>query len=148
MASASTIQTGVARGSGPAGERLLATAVLLAGAFAGLVAAKTAVVGSELVHRSDATAIPGACWFHAVTGWSCPMCGLVRSVVANLHGDLATAWTCHPAGLACVLFGAATVTSATWTLCLGTTPIWRRARFSRALSLLGALCVLGGLCRP
>ncbi|MGI8664678.1 MAG: DUF2752 domain-containing protein [Jatrophihabitans sp.] len=31
------------------------------------------------------------CPLHALTGWSCPLCGATRATYAMLHGDLATA---------------------------------------------------------
>ena len=29
--------------------------------------------------------VPG-CWFHLITGWNCPFCGMTRDFVAVLHG--------------------------------------------------------------
>ncbi len=40
---------------------------------------------------------------------ACPGCGLVRSVVAMLHGDLLAAWQLHPAGPVVALLAAAGV---------------------------------------
>ncbi len=31
-------------------------------------------------------AVPG-CWFHRLTGWNCPFCGMTRDFVALLHGS-------------------------------------------------------------
>ena len=31
------------------------------------------------------------CWFHALTGWECPACGVQRALHALLHGDVRAA---------------------------------------------------------
>ena len=38
------------------------------------------------------------CQFHAWTGYSCPSCGLTRSLHALLHGDVPAAFGFHPLG--------------------------------------------------
>lgn len=40
-----------------------------------------------------------ACGMRQVFGIPCPTCGLTRSVVLSLHGELATAWSVAPAGI-------------------------------------------------
>ena len=46
---------------------------------------------------------PGFCPFRLSTGLPCPACGLTRSVVALVHGDLGASLYFHPLGLATVL---------------------------------------------
>jgi hypothetical protein len=46
---------------------------------------------------SSASAVP-LCPFRALTGHSCPGCGMTRSCVAMLHGDLWTSLSFHPLG--------------------------------------------------
>jgi hypothetical protein len=53
-----------------------------------------------------------ACSFHARFGLPCPTCGLTRSVILTLHGQVARAWRMAPGGPALtlgVLFAAAGV---------------------------------------
>jgi hypothetical protein len=51
---------------------------------------------------------PVLCPFRFLTGLPCPGCGMTRSVVALLHGDLAASVFYHPLGVA-VVAGAAIV---------------------------------------
>jgi hypothetical protein len=44
-----------------------------------------------------------ACAFRRATGLPCPTCGLTRSTVLALHGNLAAAWHIMPAGPVSVL---------------------------------------------
>src|SRR4051794_22012477 len=44
------------------------------------------------------TAGPSLCPFKVLTGLPCPGCGLTRSTVALLHGDLSTSLYFHPLG--------------------------------------------------
>jgi len=44
-----------------------------------------------------------ACAFRRATGLPCPTCGLTRSTVVALHGNLAAAWHVMPAGPVVVL---------------------------------------------
>jgi len=46
---------------------------------------------------------PPICMFKLMTGMPCPGCGLTRSVVALLHGDLTTSLHFHPLGVLFVL---------------------------------------------
>jgi hypothetical protein len=39
------------------------------------------------------------CWFEHAFNFPCPTCGLTRSVVHTLHGQLGEAWRLNPAGL-------------------------------------------------
>jgi len=43
------------------------------------------------------------CWFKTVTGIPCPACGMSRSVILTLHGDLRTAFQINFAGPPLVL---------------------------------------------
>jgi hypothetical protein len=42
--------------------------------------------------------LPSTCSFHNLTGLPCPGCGLSRSIVAAVHGDLAGSWEYHRLG--------------------------------------------------
>lgn len=42
------------------------------------------------------------CFFHVITGWECPGCGMQRMIHALLHGDIAAAWS-YNAFLLCIL---------------------------------------------
>jgi hypothetical protein len=49
------------------------------------------------------TSGPSFCPFKVLTGLPCPGCGLTRSSVTLLHGDLGTSLYFHPLGLPLVL---------------------------------------------
>ena len=42
--------------------------------------------------------LPGVCTLKETTGIPCPGCGLTRSWVAAMHGDLAGSWAFHRVG--------------------------------------------------
>jgi hypothetical protein len=79
-----------------------------------------AVVAALLLHpvvpRSgahlaiDGVPLPGVCAFRDVTGIPCPGCGLTRSWVALLHGDLAWSLRFHPLGWLVLLYALAQAT--------------------------------------
>jgi hypothetical protein len=66
-----------------------------------------AMLGSALV----LPVLPGhpglVCPLRTLTGVPCPLCGLTTSVVDTVHGDLRSAITATPAGVAAVLLAAA-----------------------------------------
>jgi hypothetical protein len=43
--------------------------------------------------------LPELCTSRRLLGFECPGCGLTRSFIAIMHGDLARAWFYNPAGL-------------------------------------------------
>ena len=49
------------------------------------------------------TSGPALCPFKVVTGLPCPGCGLTRSAVAFLHGDISTSAYYHPLGAVIVI---------------------------------------------
>jgi hypothetical protein len=49
------------------------------------------------------TSGPSLCPFKLMTGLPCPGCGMTRSVVALLHGDITTSTYYHPLGAPLVL---------------------------------------------
>ncbi len=55
----------------------------------------------------EGVALPGVCAFRDVTGIPCPGCGLTRSWVALLHGDLAASLGFHPLGWLVLLYALA-----------------------------------------
>jgi len=59
---------------------------------------------------------PQVCPFKLILGLPCPGCGMTRSVVTLLHGDLAASLYFHPLGLPLVLFlaGLALIDSWAW----------------------------------
>ena len=48
--------------------------------------------------------LPPTCSFHNLTGLPCPGCGLSRSVVAAVRGDLAGSWGFHRLGALTVIY--------------------------------------------
>jgi len=48
--------------------------------------------------------IPDTCSFHNMTGLPCPGCGLTRSLVAAVHGDISGSLAFHRLGLLTLLY--------------------------------------------
>ena len=63
------------------------------GQIAGLVLVAAALLPPTLVASG-----PPLCPFRLLTGLPCPGCGLTRSLVCLLHGDLAMSLAFHPLG--------------------------------------------------
>ena len=80
---------------------------LTAGAIALTGLASAAAIPPSLLQVG-----PVLCPFRFLTGLPCPGCGMTRSVVALLHGDLAASLFYHPLGVA-VVAGAAIVATLT-----------------------------------
>ncbi len=69
--------------------------------------------------------IPLACAFRRSTGLPCPTCGLTRSIVLALHGNVAAAWHVMPAGPILVLGALSFALASLGYAALA--PGWRRA---------------------
>ena len=48
--------------------------------------------------------LPGICMFRSVTGIPCPGCGLLRSMVSAMHGDVARSLEYHRLGLITLVY--------------------------------------------
>jgi len=48
--------------------------------------------------------LPGICMFRSVTGIPCPGCGLLRSMVSAVHGDVAKSLEYHRLGLVTIVY--------------------------------------------
>jgi hypothetical protein len=64
---------------------------------------------SEQVLTPAGRSIHTVCWIRAVTGVSCPTCGLTRSFVALAHGQWGDAWRSNHFGLLVFLLVAAQI---------------------------------------
>jgi hypothetical protein len=73
------------------------------------------------------------CWLVAVTGQRCPFCGMTRSFVALMHGDVAGALFWHPAGPLLAAAMAALVVAVATAALRARPPVWRGAVFRRSL---------------
>ena len=60
------------------------------------------LIGAAIIPVTWLTTTPSLCPFKRVTGLPCPGCGMTRSVVTLLHGDLAASLYYHPLGIAVV----------------------------------------------
>jgi Protein of unknown function (DUF2752) len=78
------------------------------GSVPGLVGAAllASLAGLRLIASADLNSVTfaghmlnGGCWFRQSFGVPCPFCGMTRSVLLTLHGQLASAWQLNPAGL-------------------------------------------------
>jgi hypothetical protein len=77
---------------------------------------------------------PIACPLRAATGLPCPFCGMTRSVVATMHGHLATALSFNPGGIVVVVLALVAIVRPAW-LARVRTPVWV------VLAILGALWI-------
>lgn len=84
--------------------------------------------GSQIVVPVIDQPLPELCSFKRMWGLPCPGCGLTRSCVALVHGELATSWTYNPAGVMIVLLLA-------FQLPFRLLQLWRIHRGSAAISL-------------
>ncbi len=101
----------------------------------------------------DRVTLPGGddlgatCWFRAVFGLDCPLCGMTRSFVALAHGELSAALRFHPAG---PLLFAAMVAAL---IALGvvairrTRPLVERRGFLIASEAVVVICLMLGVVR-
>ena len=48
--------------------------------------------------------LPGMCTFRSLTGIPCPGCGLFRSMVTAVHGNIAKSWEYHRLGFLTILY--------------------------------------------
>lgn len=88
-------------------------AVILAGAVLLLLAAASLEVARDDDGREQVSAagraLPPLCLFRLVTGLPCPGCGITRSVVDLVHGDLAASLHHHPFGFVALFLIAAQI---------------------------------------
>jgi len=78
---------------------LLTLAAVLA-ALVAIVGPALSVSPSGVFVRGGAgdTRLDSMCWLYSFSGFHCPMCGMLRSLIALLKGDLAGSLLFHPAG--------------------------------------------------
>jgi hypothetical protein len=67
-----------------------------------------------LLPVSVVTSGPSFCPFKMMTGLPCPGCGMTRSVVTLLHGDIGASLYYHPLGIAIVALGVALAVADAW----------------------------------
>lgn len=67
----------------------------------GVTAAATVVVA---LHSPYVAGSYGYCWFHALTGLWCPLCGGMRATYDLAHGRVSAAWGMNPLWVAAVPF--------------------------------------------
>ena len=81
------------------------------GTLTGLLAAFAAggLVISALIPASAADDGPILCPFRLMTGLPCPGCGLTRSWIALVHGDISGSLAAHPFGGAFMFLGVALI---------------------------------------
>lgn len=104
-----------------ASRRGRSTVVLLA------PVAATGLAAAALIPAGALAAGPTLCPFRLLTGLPCPLCGLTRSWVATMHGDLPTALTLNP-------FGPPAMALAVVTVLIGLRALLEQGRRDRSLS--------------
>ena len=72
------------------------------------------LVAAALVPVSFVTAGPSVCPFKLLTGLPCPGCGMTRSVVTLLHGDLGASLYYHPLGFVLVALAVTLALADAW----------------------------------
>ena len=111
------------------------------------------VVAALLIPNGGGLGLPGGeevgelCWVHALLGLDCPFCGLSRSFVAMLHGDLVASFQFHPAGPLMVVFVAA---AGAWMVIAGlrrSPPVFERRAFGRSLHWVAVIGLAAGFLR-
>jgi hypothetical protein len=78
------------------------------------VSVPLALVVCACIPISWVTTAPSFCPFKVLTGLPCPGCGMTRSVVTLMHGDLATSVYFHPLGIAMVVLAASLALVDAW----------------------------------
>jgi len=102
---------------------LLGTGVIVA--LAGFFAIKSNV-GDGVWLPGTSFRLPVLCMYRSLLGLDCPGCGLTRSFVAIMRGDLLAAWRFNPAGL---LFFVVVASQIPWRIA----QIWRLKRGAEEL---------------
>ncbi|WP_428267183.1 DUF2752 domain-containing protein [Haliangium sp.] len=118
-----------------------------------LVCALVLCAAAGLEFAGDHLAVPGGsplggvCILRALTDVACPFCGMTRSVVAFVHGDLAGAWGYHPGGPLVAALAAGTLVAAIPAAVIGARPLASRPGYWRTVETVALVCLLAGVAR-
>ncbi|MFQ5844002.1 MAG: DUF2752 domain-containing protein [Planctomycetota bacterium] len=118
---------------------------LLAGGM--LAAAAWLSPAGDTVFLVDGRTAPTLCWVREVSGVDCPFCGMTRSFVAFMHGDVAASFGWHPAGPLLLSGAALLLVCAAAMKARRRRPLWGRRGFVAALTAIAWVCLLAGLAR-
>jgi hypothetical protein len=119
----------------------------------GLACAAALAVGAWLAPAPGGLAFPGgartpsACWFHDATGARCPTCGMTRSYVAMLGGDVAGSFRAHPAGPLMLAATAAALAGIVLVAVRRRRPLWGRRGFLDAMAWTALVVLVAGVAR-
>ncbi|MFI5401403.1 MAG: DUF2752 domain-containing protein [Planctomycetota bacterium] len=122
-------------------------------ALLALACATALAVGAWLVPASGGVAVPGegparsACWFREATGIPCPTCGMTRSYVSMLEGDVAGSFRAHPAGPVMLLATAAALVGILFVTLCRRSPLWGRGGFRSSLTWTAFFVLVTGVAR-
>lgn len=119
--------------------------IALAAVLGGQLAAAALLTrrGELLLMPNDAP-VSSACVSRGLSGIECPFCGMSRSFVATIHGDLGAAFSLHPAGPLLCAFFAIAVTGVLVLWAMRARPLSERRLFLRALAGMALLSVAAG----
>ena len=92
-------------------------------------------------------ALGESCWVHALFGWSCPFCGMSRSLVALAGGDILVAFGFHPAGPLLALWMLVALPWIVFTVVRRARPALDGPAFGWSLRAVAVVCVVAGLVR-
>ena len=118
--------------------------VLAALCGSGLIVAWLADVADNYVHLGDHT-VGVNCWSRELLDIHCPYCGMTRSVVALLDGDIAGSLTYHPGGFLIALGLLLTCAGVIAAAVLGRRPMSSSRWYWRAVEVIAVVCLIAGL---
>ena len=118
---------------------------IVAGAV--LMTAVTLTPAGDVLAAPSGKTLPTVCWIRASTGHECPTCGMSRSFVAFVHGDLGRAFRFHPMGPVLALGTVLVLLSVTGLALTRREPLWGRPLFVRAVPLVSVGALVAGVVR-
>lgn len=122
-------------------------AVVLLAAASVLAAAMWLEVSGEHLAAPGGATLGGMCFLRELTGMICPFCGMSRSVVALVHGDLAASLGFHPGGALIVALLMASLVGAAHAALTGGRQLASRPGYWRMVEMVALVCLAAGLAR-
>lgn len=114
-----------------------------------VVAVAVAVPAALLRVSGDGVLVGGEplgalCWLRELIGIGCPFCGMTRSMIALVHGDIVASLAFHPGGILIATLLVAGVGGALAAAVLGRAPVSVRPAFRRLVEGVALTCMALG----